>query len=193
MANPSWTTDTCLPRFTGNTTIQPSHLLSLKNAVVIDFNAINARMSEATSQVQAEMTAVVQLSQQRGGSVKAAEQHIEALRQRIEAIEDELAVRQAAVASAGKSHQASRSPTSSGTRARAAGPQRSDSIIEKNKSLINPTTNVTSVVADHAVCAIGHLLFFSHTLSLSLIDNSAKERRGEWCLGPRPNHPPAKM
>uniref|UniRef100_A0A8R1EJC8 CCHC-type domain-containing protein n=1 Tax=Caenorhabditis japonica TaxID=281687 RepID=A0A8R1EJC8_CAEJA len=67
-----------------------------------------------------------------------------------EAIGGELAVSQAAAAFAGNSHQASRSPMSSGTRARAAGPQRSDSIIEKNKSLINPTTIVTCNVGSNA-------------------------------------------
>uniref|UniRef100_A0A8R1J0A7 Retrotrans_gag domain-containing protein n=2 Tax=Caenorhabditis japonica TaxID=281687 RepID=A0A8R1J0A7_CAEJA len=151
MANPLWTTDTCLPRFTGSATIQSSHLLSLKNAVVMDLDAVNARLKEATSQVQAEMTAVAQQSQQRGGSIKAAEEHVGALRQRIQVIESELAASKAAIEPAGGRRQGQRSPTCSGISAGAAGPTTPGHTSERSKFVVNPTESIGSDAGSNAV------------------------------------------
>uniref|UniRef100_A0A8R1IMR9 Retrotrans_gag domain-containing protein n=1 Tax=Caenorhabditis japonica TaxID=281687 RepID=A0A8R1IMR9_CAEJA len=151
MANPLWTTDTCLPRFTGSATIQSSHLLSLKNAVVMDLDAVNARLKEATSQVQAEMTAVAQQSQQRGGSIKAAEEHVGALRQRIQVIESELAASKAAIEPAGGRRQGQRSPTCSGISAGAAGPTTPGHTSEISMFDVNPTESMGSDAGSNAV------------------------------------------
>uniref|UniRef100_A0A8R1IW17 CCHC-type domain-containing protein n=1 Tax=Caenorhabditis japonica TaxID=281687 RepID=A0A8R1IW17_CAEJA len=167
MANPLWTTDTCLPRFTGSATIQSSHLLSLKNAVVMDLDAVNARLKEATSQVQAEMTVVAQQSQQRGGSIKAVEEHVGALRQQIEVIESELAASKAAIEPAGGRRQGQRSPTCSGISAGAAGPTTPRHTSERSKFVVNPTESIGSDAGSNAVPTLTEL--FLPELSSQLV------------------------
>uniref|UniRef100_A0A8R1EDU9 CCHC-type domain-containing protein n=2 Tax=Caenorhabditis japonica TaxID=281687 RepID=A0A8R1EDU9_CAEJA len=146
MASSSWVSDTCLPRFTGNTTVQSSHLLALKNAVVLDFNSINARMREATSQGQAEMSAIAQQFHQRGNSVKAVEQHVEALRQRIEEIEGELFAKEVTGAPSVGLRRDYFSPKSSSIRAKAVGEGVSGLAAEGSACTRNPTVHVTGDV-----------------------------------------------
>uniref|UniRef100_A0A8R1IIA2 Retrotrans_gag domain-containing protein n=1 Tax=Caenorhabditis japonica TaxID=281687 RepID=A0A8R1IIA2_CAEJA len=146
MTSSSWVSDTCLPRFTGNTTVQSSHLLALKNAVVLDFNSINARMREATSQGQAEMSAIAQQFHQRGNSVKAVEQHVEALRQRIEEIEGELVAKEVTGAPSVGLRRDYFSPKSSSIRAKAVGEGVSGLAAEGSACTRNPTVHVTGDV-----------------------------------------------
>uniref|UniRef100_A0A8R1IK82 Uncharacterized protein n=1 Tax=Caenorhabditis japonica TaxID=281687 RepID=A0A8R1IK82_CAEJA len=58
MAQLVWRTDSCLPRFTGRSEVKAVHLLELKNAAGVDFNAIAAKMEETSDRALAEMTAL---------------------------------------------------------------------------------------------------------------------------------------
>uniref|UniRef100_A0A8R1HLC4 CCHC-type domain-containing protein n=1 Tax=Caenorhabditis japonica TaxID=281687 RepID=A0A8R1HLC4_CAEJA len=128
-----WRTEACLPRFAGNSHVVPSHVLDFKNAVVVDFNWLAAKMKDSTDQVQAEMMALIQQSQQRAGSVNKVEQHIDALRERIDVLERQHLVLQASLGPTGEYFDY-RSPMSPGASACAVGVDR-DGCSEKR----NPT------------------------------------------------------
>uniref|UniRef100_A0A8R1ERE3 CCHC-type domain-containing protein n=1 Tax=Caenorhabditis japonica TaxID=281687 RepID=A0A8R1ERE3_CAEJA len=87
MAQLVWRTDSCLPRFTGRSEVKAVHLLELKNAAVVDFNAIAAKMEETSDRALAEMTALGGQVDRRAANVTNLERLVDQIRHRIEVLE----------------------------------------------------------------------------------------------------------
>uniref|UniRef100_A0A8R1DV31 HTH_38 domain-containing protein n=1 Tax=Caenorhabditis japonica TaxID=281687 RepID=A0A8R1DV31_CAEJA len=91
MAQSVWRTDSCLPRFTGRSEVKAVHLLELKNAAVVDFNAIAAKMEETSDRALAEMTALGGQVDRRAANVTNLERLVDQIRHRIEVLEEQQA------------------------------------------------------------------------------------------------------
>uniref|UniRef100_A0A8R1HRL2 Uncharacterized protein n=1 Tax=Caenorhabditis japonica TaxID=281687 RepID=A0A8R1HRL2_CAEJA len=86
-----WRTDSCLPRFTGRSEVNAVHLLELKNAAVVDFNAIAAKMEETSDRALAEMIALGGQIDCRAANVTNLERLVDQIRHRIEVLEEQQA------------------------------------------------------------------------------------------------------
>uniref|UniRef100_A0A8R1EMY8 Uncharacterized protein n=1 Tax=Caenorhabditis japonica TaxID=281687 RepID=A0A8R1EMY8_CAEJA len=91
--------DSCLPRFTGHSEVKAAHLLELKNAAVVDFNTIAAKMKEASDRALAEITAFGGQIDRRATSVTNLARVVDQIRHRIEVLEEQQASRMAQLAS----------------------------------------------------------------------------------------------
>uniref|UniRef100_A0A8R1DIE1 Uncharacterized protein n=1 Tax=Caenorhabditis japonica TaxID=281687 RepID=A0A8R1DIE1_CAEJA len=86
-----WRTDSCLPRFTGRSEVNAVHLLEMKNAAVVDFNAIAAKMEETSDRALAEMIALGGQIDCRAANVTNLERLVDQIRHRIEVLEEQQA------------------------------------------------------------------------------------------------------
>uniref|UniRef100_A0A8R1HHP3 CCHC-type domain-containing protein n=1 Tax=Caenorhabditis japonica TaxID=281687 RepID=A0A8R1HHP3_CAEJA len=153
MAHLVWRMESCLPRFSSHTDVKPVHLLELKNAAVVDLNAIAARLKEASERATAEMTALAGQANRRSASINNFEHAMDQLRQRISVLEQQQAVMESQLVSSKKGMVSPSTCLSEGggTCASAGDAATSGGNTEKDVVNTNPTSNENNDYTDESV------------------------------------------